>query len=372
MDVMNFRRRPVGQAAFYACFIAVSIAIVLPQMAFSSPSMQEQLAHDCQDSDTAQSGYTDHKRIMVSTHAAFRPLCIPSYKDTLILEGEDTKAYISLVGYHHNKVYFEPDKVTASNAQPNREYDNYRKRSDGQKRRYINAIIPNNDVFSRMTVYLLPKKLFNDAYFFRYFCTNNCKRGTQRNSTRWGGSSANQFQQKRTFQAFMNDAFPAIEKASLPFNTEFAYIVSSSGSHFDFSTSKLEISLSFNAGGVYKPKNHAKFLKPTGVYNDDALYDKNNTSPATSEVKKLVGSTSTYFLEVNEALAEKIYQNNGMRCLAKIKILDWIFADNIDSTSNRKMFMPVWESANDQIDCYANNQFKEHYFSFNWQTGKRI
>ncbi|MDO6711672.1 hypothetical protein Q4567_13140 [Aliiglaciecola sp. 2_MG-2023] len=360
------------RVSFYTSFISVSIAIFLSQIAFASPSKQKDMAIDCQQSDTAQNGYAVHKRIMVSTHPAFRPLCLPIYKDTLIIEGEDTDAYLSLVGYHQNKIYFERDTVSASNAQPNREYDNYRKRSDGRKRRYINVTIPNNDVFSRMVVYVLPWALFNDEYYLHYFCGNNCKPGKKRLPSRWGGNGANQFEQKRTFQTFMNEAFPAIENASLPVDSAYAYIISNGNSSYNFATGKLEISLSFYAGGVYKPKDKTQLLKHTAIYENPALYDKNNTSSETGIIKILDRATSIYAIEVDEVLAEKIYINKGIRCLAKIKTLDWIFADSIDSTLRGKTFMPIWESASDQIDCYSNNQFNELYFSFNWRTGKRI
>ena len=355
----------------FTCFLSIGLVLLFPYIAAAANTPEVSLSN-CEQTQTAKDGYATHKRITVSAHPAFRLLCIPVYQDTLLLAGEDTQAYFTLVGFQHNKAYFDYDAISTENAQPGREFDNYRKHSDGQKRRYINAVIPHNDAFSRMMVYLLPWALFNDEHFFHYFCPRACKPDKQRHPARWGGNRANEFEKRRVFKAFMENAFPAINTASLPLDTTYAYITSDGRGDYNFLTNKLELSLSFQLYGIYKPKVITELLRPTAIYEDESLYDKDNVSPPTGTPTVLRNYTGRYDIEMNAALAEKIYNNKGMRCITKIKILDWVFADSMGSSPKRKLFIPVWESASDQVECFTDNAFDTPYFSFNWRTGERI
>lgn len=170
----------------------------------------------------------------------------------------------------------------------------------------------------------------------------------------------------------MGDAFPAISNASLPIDTTYAYITSGGRGDYNFLTNKLELSLSFELYGVYKPKVITESLRPTAIYEDESLYDKDNVSPQTGTPTVLRNYKGRYDIDMDAALAEEIYNNKGMRCITKIKILDWVFADSMGSSSKRKLFIPVWESGSDQVECFTDNAFDTPYFSFNWRTGKRI
>lgn len=317
-------------------------------------------------------GYANHKKVTVSKHPAFRDLCLPVHKDILLFAGDDIKAYFSLVGFQHNKEYFEVNSLTSKNTQPNNEYDNYRKRSEGKKRSYINATIPHNDVFSRIMLHFLPRVLFNNEYYFKYFCHSHCKPDTKRHPARWGGTASDEFKRNRLFKDFLTNVLPEIKQANTPIDTKYFYIVPNGRGNFDFLTNKLDVSLSFYAAGVYKPKNESELLKATAIYDNKSLYDKNIITPETGSMRRPDRGPSTYPISMTEQLAEKIYLNKGMRCVTKIKVLDWVFSDNSVSTPKGKMFMPVWESASDQIDCFSNNSFEELYFSFNWRTKTRI
>lgn len=355
----------------FTCFCTICFVMFFPCEVSAINSPEVSLSR-CDQTQTSKDGYATHQRLTVSEHPAFRPLCVPVYRDNVVIAGEDTQAYFMLVGFQRNKVNFDYDALSANTAQPGHEFDNYSKRSAGQKRRYINVIVPKNDVFSRMIVYLLPWALFNEDYFFKYFCPEACKPGAKRHPARWGGNRANEFEKRRIFEAFMDDAFPAISNASLPIDTTYAYITSDGRGDYNFLTNQLELSLSFQINGVYKPKVTSHLLQSTGIYEDKSLYDKDKVSPQTGTPKILQNRKGHYNIDMDAALAEQIYLNKGLRCVTKIKILDWVFAESLDGLSKSQLFVPVWESASDDVECFADNTFGTPYFSFNWRTEERL
>lgn len=91
----------------FTCFLFISFAMLSPCFAIAANSLQTSLS-PCEQTQTANDGYTSHQRIEVSAHPAFRPLCIPVYQDTMLLAGEDTQAYITLVGFQHDGAATEP------------------------------------------------------------------------------------------------------------------------------------------------------------------------------------------------------------------------------------------------------------------------